>query len=104
MMRLWLGAELRRRWRLHVALALLIGVVGAVILTVAAGARTTASAYDRFVQRQAVPDVEMDSLPEDAHEAVVTLPGVKASSGYSVAFAAPFRENVSPGQDAVMFN
>ena len=42
--RLWVGAELRRRWRLHLALALLIGVVGAVILTVGAGARTTASA------------------------------------------------------------
>ena len=46
-LRLWLGAELRRRWRLHLSLALLIGIIGAVILTVAAGARTidtTASA------------------------------------------------------------
>ena len=37
LIRLWLGAELRRRWRVQLALALLIGLVGAVILTVAAG-------------------------------------------------------------------
>ncbi|MCU1449825.1 MAG: hypothetical protein JWP02_1995, partial [Acidimicrobiales bacterium] len=41
MTRLWLGAELRARWRLHVVLALLIGVVGTVLLTTGAGARRT---------------------------------------------------------------
>jgi hypothetical protein len=101
--RVWLGAELRRRWRLHLALALLIGVVGAVILTVGAGARTTASAYDRFIQRQAIADVEMDSVPDEARAAIAGLPGVKAVSAYSVAFAAPAREGVLPGQDMVAF-
>ncbi|MBV8385632.1 MAG: hypothetical protein JO155_02445 [Acidimicrobiia bacterium] len=56
--RLWLGAALRRRWRLRVALALLLGVVGAVVLTVAAGARATSASYGNFLSRQAIPDDE----------------------------------------------
>jgi hypothetical protein len=103
LIRLWLGAELRRRWRTQVVLALLIGVVGAVILTVGAGARTTASAYDSFKKRQAIPDVEMDSVSEKGRAAVVALPGVKAASAYSALFAAPAREGVLPGQDMVAF-
>lgn len=41
-------AELRRRWRAALGLALLVGLVGAVTLTVVAGARRSASAYSRF--------------------------------------------------------
>jgi len=102
-LRLWLGAELRRRWRVHLALALLIGVVGAVILTVGAGARTTASAYDRFIQRQAIPAAEMDSVPDQARTAIAALPGVKAASAYSAGFGAPARKDVLPGQDFLVF-
>ena len=94
---------MRRRWRVHLALALLIGIVGAVILTVGAGAQTTASAYDRFIKRQAIPTVEMDSVPDEARGAVASIPGVKAFGTYSVAFAAPDRAGVLPGQDAVAF-
>jgi len=41
-------AELRRRWRAALGLALLVGLVGAVTLTVVAGARRSASAFSRF--------------------------------------------------------
>jgi len=102
-LRLWLGAELRRRWRAHVALALLIGVVGSVLLTVAAGARTTASAYDRFVNRQAIPTVEFDSLEPGAVEALRSLPAVEAAGAYAPMFAAPKREGVLAGQDFIVF-
>jgi hypothetical protein len=102
-LRLWLGAELRRRWRSQVVLALLIGVVGAVVLTVGAGARATSSAYGSFVSRQAIPDAEFDSLKPDAREGVAHLPGVRAAGAYAPLFVAPNREGVFPGQDFIMF-
>jgi hypothetical protein len=45
---LWVRAELRRRWRAIVALTLLVGLAGGTILTAAAGARRTATAYGRL--------------------------------------------------------
>lgn len=42
------GHMLRRRVRSVVMLTLLVGVVGAVVLATAAGARRTGSALDRF--------------------------------------------------------
>jgi hypothetical protein len=103
LLRLWLGAELRRRWRTQVALALLVGVVGAAVLTVAAGARTTSSAYGRFLSRQAIPDVEFDSLKADARDGLAHLPGVRAAGAYAPLFAAPARQDAVPGQDAIVF-
>ena len=67
LVRLWLGTEVRRRWRAHVVLTVLIGVVGAVVLATGAGARTTASTYNRFLARQAIPDVE-DTVLESLEE------------------------------------
>jgi ABC-type antimicrobial peptide transport system permease subunit len=48
----WLGvrAELRLRWRALVGLVLLLGLVGGVALTAAAGARRTETAYPRLLQ------------------------------------------------------
>ena len=45
-------ADLRRRWRTTLALALLIGLVSGVVLVSAAGARRTDTAYPRFLSRQ----------------------------------------------------
>ena len=42
------GFELRRRWRRVVLLAILVGIVGALVLSTMAGARRTRSALDRF--------------------------------------------------------
>ena len=49
---LWLTlrADLRRRWRPVLGLALLLGVIGGVVLTAAAGARRTDTAYPRLLR------------------------------------------------------
>ena len=44
-------ADLRRRWKSTVAVAILIGMAGAVVLTAYAGARRTDSAYPRYLRR-----------------------------------------------------
>src|SRR5690348_12616668 len=100
--RLWLGADLRRRWRLQLGLALLVGFVGAVVLTVAAGARATSSSYNRFVAKQAISDVQFDSLQPDAQQGVAHLPGVKSSGVFAAVFLAPNLHNAVPGQDFIM--
>jgi hypothetical protein len=43
------AAELRRRWRATVLLAVLVGLAGGVVLAAVAGARRTDSAVDRFL-------------------------------------------------------
>ncbi|HYB86124.1 MAG TPA: hypothetical protein VEC76_04690 [Streptosporangiaceae bacterium] len=47
----WLAlrADLRRRWRAMAGLALLLGLIGGVVLTAAAGARRTETAYPRLL-------------------------------------------------------
>jgi len=48
---LWLAlrSDLRRNWRTLVSLALLLGLAGGVVLTAAAGARRTDTAYPRLL-------------------------------------------------------
>ena len=52
-----LRVELRTRWRAWVAVAFLIGVGGGVVLTTAAGARRTGSAYARFLRASHAADL-----------------------------------------------
>ncbi|MDQ1499528.1 MAG: putative transport system permease protein [Actinomycetota bacterium] len=52
-----LRADFRVRWRSWVGLALVIGVGGGVVLTAAAGARRTDTAYPRFLQQSGAEDV-----------------------------------------------
>ena len=52
-----LCAELRRRWRGLLALAVLLGVIGGIALTAAAGARRTGTAYPRFVRQSHAADL-----------------------------------------------
>src|SRR4051812_35294268 len=103
LLRVWIGAEVRHRWRAHAVLALLVAVVAAVAFTTAAGARATASAYDRFNDHQAVPDVEMDSLSDEARTLVANRPEVATAGGYSVLFAGPARDGGAPGRDFIIF-
>jgi putative ABC transport system permease protein len=46
---LLLRADLRHRWRALLGLALILGLVGGVVITAAAGARRTATAYPRLM-------------------------------------------------------
>ncbi len=50
-----LRAELRHQWRTWLALAVLLGVIGGIALTAAAGARRTDTAYPRFLRARATP-------------------------------------------------
>jgi hypothetical protein len=100
---LWFGVEARRRGRAYVALALVTGVVAGVVLTLAAGARATDAAYERFVDRQAIPDVEFDSLSDTGRATLSRLPGVRAVGAYAPLFAAPARRDVVVGDDFIMF-
>ena len=52
-----LRVELRTRWRSWAVLALFVGFAGGVVLTTAAGARRTASAYTRFLRASHGADV-----------------------------------------------
>jgi ABC-type antimicrobial peptide transport system permease subunit len=61
-------AELRRRWRVTVLLAVLMGLTGGVVLAAVAGARRTDSAMDRFVAYNRPATVEVDGLDLPAVE------------------------------------
>ena len=45
-----LRSDLRQRWRPMLAMMLLIGLVGGVVLTAAAGAERTGTAYPRMLR------------------------------------------------------
>src|SRR4051812_13714039 len=53
------GRELRRRWRGTVAIALLVGIVGAIALATLAGARRSESALVRFNRYSRSSDAEL---------------------------------------------
>ena len=86
----WLGlrADFRRRWRPLAALALLLGLVGGVVLTAAAGARRTDTAYPRLLEwaRAAQVDILPDSsgLSAGYFAALARLPQVAAMSTTSL--------------------
>jgi putative ABC transport system permease protein len=95
-------SELRARFPAAVALAVLVGLMGGVVIAAAAGARRTESAYPRFVKAQHGLDLvvnpfgrdrreafrEVDQLPEVAQYSVVTISamGVRTASGQTLQF------------------
>jgi ABC-type antimicrobial peptide transport system permease subunit len=52
--------DLLHRWRSALAITMLVGVVGAIVLASAAGAHRSASALDRFVAFSRPSDIEID--------------------------------------------
>src|ERR1700693_2988544 len=54
-----LRADVRLRWRARAGLALLLGIVGGVVLTAAAGARRTDTAYPRLLQWGSAAQVDI---------------------------------------------
>jgi ABC-type antimicrobial peptide transport system permease subunit len=76
---LTLRADLRRRWRPLLALALLLGLLGGVVLTAAAGARRTDTAYPRLLASASASQV--DIVPQGTgrggyFRALATLPQI----------------------------
>ena len=57
--RMLAGFEIRRRWRRVVVLTLLVGVLGAVVLSTVAGARRSESALTRFQASSRAGDLEL---------------------------------------------
>ena len=94
-------ADLRRRWRTMLAMALLIGLVSGVVLVAAAGARRTDTAYPRFLSRSHAADL-------------LVSPGLSGFRGYFRALAGlrqvaaadsvAFLQMSLPGPDASPFS
>jgi ABC-type lipoprotein release transport system permease subunit len=80
------GADFRRRWVAWLGLALAIGLAGAVVLTAAAGARRTATAFDRFLDQGNAEDLSFsigrptDPEMQQAIKEIEALPQVEAAS------------------------
>ena len=80
----WLSlrAELRSRWRAMLGLALLLGVIAGAVLTAAAGARRTDTAYPRLLRWASAAQVDILNgprlTPYDA--ALARLPQVASRS------------------------
>ncbi|MDQ3640176.1 MAG: ABC transporter permease [Actinomycetota bacterium] len=84
-------AELRRRWRATVALTLLVGLAGAVVLTVVAGARRSSSAYDRFREASRSANVTLITSDPSRLDQVERLPQVEAVGRIFAPLFAPLR-------------
>jgi hypothetical protein len=81
-------SELSRRWRTYGALALLLGVVAGAAMGSAAGARRTATSYERLLALTNAEDVLVN--PDDGYadfDAIEALPQVADSCRATGAFA-----------------
>lgn len=91
--------ELRRRWTALVALALLVSVAVAVVVASAAGARRTASAFDRLsdatLGRHLSIQVDRPELTDDVLDGVAALPSVSATGRLTMFPVLPDPEQVS---------
>jgi hypothetical protein len=74
--RLAFRAELRRRWRSWLAIAILISVVGGLVLAATAAGRRTESAFPRFVAAHGFDAVEFAVQPVPK---LAKLPGVTST-------------------------
>lgn len=87
---------LRRSWPSLLTLALLVAVSGSVVLSTAAGARRTATAFDRFLEHVAASDVALgqdSQLRPEVLRRLAALPGIEATG--SVAFLVMAPEGVA---------
>ena len=75
--RLVFHAELRRRWRSWLAIALLISVVGGLVLAAAAAGRRTENAFPRFVAAHGFDSIVYATRPVPG---VAHLPGVTSAT------------------------
>src|SRR5436189_1461708 len=96
-----LRAELRQQWRGLLALAVLLGVIGGIALTAAAGARRTDTAYPRFLRQSHAADLMVQPARPGFpgyFRAVARLPQVSSSA------SAAFLQMSLPGPGASPFS
>jgi hypothetical protein len=105
---LLLRSEARRRWRAWLSLALIVGVFAGGVMTAAAGARRTGSAYARFLDWSKAPDALVFTqpyLPSFARlspAAVLHLPQVAEGTVLKSFGASPgVVQFIAPASDAV---
>jgi ABC-type antimicrobial peptide transport system permease subunit len=91
--------EVRRRWRGTVALALLVGAIGAIVLATAAGARRSDTALERFNTWARSSDVELTIGPTPTAKDLAAFrrtPGIAATARlHGYALIIPANENLS---------
>jgi hypothetical protein len=95
-----LRAELRHQWRAWLALAVLLGVIGGIALTAAAGARRTDTAYPRFLRTSRAAQLAVFPARSGFggyFRAVARLPEVSSSA------SAAFLQMSRPGPGASPF-
>jgi len=79
-------SDLRRKWRSWVVVGVVAGLVWGVALSLAAGARRSEGAFDRFTAFAQSADFTLDNPPPDVAAAVTRNPGVAAATRW---FSAP---------------
>ncbi len=72
------GHELRARWLSWAVLALIVGLAGGVVLTAAAGARRTDSAYPRFLTAYRASDALVGPAAAGSADTTTRWPGCRA--------------------------
>jgi hypothetical protein len=78
------AADIRRRWASLLVLALIVGVVSALVFAAVAGARRTGSSLDAFEMQSRSADVELNVLGPPTRvqlRQLSRLPGVEAVAG-----------------------
>lgn len=85
---LLVGSSVRRHWRSLVVTALLLGLVGAVVMSALAGARRTESAYPRLLDSLLASDASVEVGPE-YFAAITRLPQVEVAAPLSFLFVTP---------------
>ena len=104
---LFLRAELRRRWRAWLSLALIVGVFTGGVVTAAAGALRTGSAYARFLDWSRAPDAVVAAepyKPGDARlspAAVMRVPQAENAAVIKTMFANGNIQFISPASNAI---
>lgn len=89
--RVLIRGDLRGRWLGLVAVALLMGIAGGLGLASIAGARRTATLFERHLEASRAADVEIDpgTLDEGSDQAIRALPGVEEASWWATISAYP---------------
>lgn len=98
--------ELRARWRSALGLALVVGIVAGVVLATAAGARRTATVYERFAAETATRDasIQVDDGDVDASlRRIEALELVAASGRLEMVPVLPTDESLLTEVDLAMF-